>query len=127
MNKECFQHKEANETVSATVPVHKGVLSIFKLRISEDFVASSLKFLSINTDQKGKIGVCPPLHARHICSISISYFSCILIQLPCDGFPDHRKGQKALTPGPTATGTKTESWTRELEMDQCCKSSYSSV
>lgn len=58
MNRECFQfylyttekHKEANKIVSATVPAHKGVLSIFKLHISENFVASALKFLSINTD-----------------------------------------------------------------------------
>lgn len=44
------KHERAKKTVSATVPAHKGVLSIFKLHVSENFVANTLKFLSINID-----------------------------------------------------------------------------
>lgn len=83
MNMACFQfqlyttgkHEEANKLESGTVPAHKGVLSIFKLHISENFVASTLKFLSVNTDQKDKRSACLALHARHICSVSISHVS----------------------------------------------------
>lgn len=97
MNRECFhfqmytteKHGEANNTVSATVPAHKGILSVFKLHVSENFVANTLKFLSINIDQCLSCSACQThLKHQHLC------FSCILIQLPCDGFPGHKKREK---------------------------------
>lgn len=49
---ECFQfqlyttgkHEEANKTVSAIEPAHKGVLSLFKLHISENLWLALLNF-----------------------------------------------------------------------------------